>query len=349
MLKHKEVKMKKEANNYYGALQSPVDSGFDAASTAMDVINGIDLSGKIAIVTGGYSNIGLETVKALAEAGAEVYVPARNVDKAKKKLLGIPNVTVSEMKLTDPVSIKRFADEFLSLNKPLHILINNAGVMLTPLIRDDRGYELQFSTNHLGHFQLTAQLWPSLKKANGARVVTVSSWAHHTAPIELEDPNFEHQPYDPSVAYTRSKTANILFTVELDKRAQTHGIRAYTLHPGMITTVDPDKGVSIDTLKEHGLLDEEGNPRHDPYNGFKTPQEGASTTVWCATSPKLANVGGVYCEDTEVSVVDNKWENITPETFSMTRGVIPQAVDPDNAQKLWALTEKLTGVRFDIV
>lgn len=219
--------MGSQVNNYYGVAQHPVNSGFDAASTAMDVINGIDLKGKTAIVTGGYSGIGLETVKALSEAGAEVYVPARNVDKARKKLLGIPNVTVSEMKLTDPVSIKRFADEFLSLNKPLHILINNAGIILTPLERDDRGYESQFSTNHLGHFQLTAQLWPSLRKANGARVVNVSSWGHHTAPIELEDPNFEHQPYDSSVAYARSKAANILFTVELDKRAQIHGVRAY--------------------------------------------------------------------------------------------------------------------------
>jgi NAD(P)-dependent dehydrogenase (short-subunit alcohol dehydrogenase family) len=339
--------MENKANNYYGALQQPIGSGFDAASTAMEVIQGIDLSGKTAIVTGGYSGIGLEAVKALVAAGAEVYIPARTTGKAGKSLAGISNVTVLEMDLMDPASINAFADHFLALNKPLHLLINNAGIMWTPLRRDARGYESQFSTNHLGHFQLTARLWPALS-ANGARVINVSSWGHHMAALDLDDPNFEHQPYDPSVAYARAKTANILFTVELDKRAQAYGIRAYSLHPGAIAATDLGREISEDALRALGIYDEEGNFRHDPYNGYKTLEEGASTTIWCATSPQLANIGGVYCEDTEVAPLDTEWKGYNPEKFVMTKGVTPEAVNAENAQQLWTLSEGLTGTKFAV-
>lgn len=286
--------METKANNYNGALQHPLGSGFDAASTATDVIQGINLSGKTAIVTGGYSGIGVATVEALAAAGATVYVPARTIEKAETNLSGIPNVTVWELDLMDPASINAFADQFLALNKPLHLLINNAGIMWTPLRRDARGYESQFSTNHLGHFQLTARLWPALKSANGARVVNVSSWGHHMATLDLDDPNFEHQPYDLSAGYARSKTANILFSVELDKRGQAYGVRAYSLHPGNIAATDLGRDLSRETLAAFGIFNEDGSFRHDPYNGYKNLEEGASTTVWCATSPQLANIGGVY-------------------------------------------------------
>jgi len=340
--------METKANNYYGALQQPIGSGFDAASTATEVIQGIDLSGKTAIVTGGYAGIGVATVKALAAAGAAVYVPARTPEKAKKNLAGIPNVTVLEMDLMDPASIDAFADQFLALQKPLQLLINNAGIMWSPLRRDARGYESQFSTNHLGHFQLTARLWPALKNANGARVVNVSSWGHHMAPLDLDDPNFEHQPYDQSAAYARAKAANILFTVELDKRAQTHGIRSYSLHPGAIAGTDLGRDLSQETLGNFGIYNEDGSFRHDPYNGYKNLEEGASTTVWCATSPKLANIGGVYCEDTEVAPLDTEWKGYDPENFVMSKGVTPEAVDKENAQKLWALSEQLTGIKFAV-
>jgi NAD(P)-dependent dehydrogenase (short-subunit alcohol dehydrogenase family) len=340
--------METKTNNYYGALQQPVGSGFNAASTAMEVIQGINLSGKTAVVTGGYSGIGLETVKALVAAGAEVYVPARSIGKAKENLAGIRNVTVLELDLMGPASINTFADRFLALNKPLHLLINNAGIMWTPLRRDDRGYESQFSTNHLGHFQLSARLWPALKSADGGRVVNVSSWGHHMAPLDLDDPNFERQAYDPSVAYARAKAANILFTVELDKRGQADGVRSYTLHPGAIAATDLGREISEEALAALGIYDEAGNFRHDPENGYKTLEEGASTTVWCATSPKLANIGGVYCEDTEVARLDTEWKGYRPEKFVMTKGVTPEAVDAENAQKLWALSERLTGIRFDL-
>ncbi|WP_261387973.1 SDR family NAD(P)-dependent oxidoreductase [Chitinophaga pinensis] len=168
--------MTNSSNNYNGALQRPVNSGFDAASTATDVIKGLNLHGKAAIITGGYSGIGLEAAKTLANAGVAVYIPARSREKAENNLAGIPNVTVLEMDLMDPASIDAFAEQFLALNRPLDMLINNAGVMWTPLRRDARGYESQFSTNHLGHFQLTARLWPAIKSAKNARIVNVSSW-----------------------------------------------------------------------------------------------------------------------------------------------------------------------------
>jgi len=340
--------METKTDNYNGALQRPLNSGFDAASTATDVIKGINLSGKTAIVTGGYSGIGVATVKALATAGATVYVPARTTEKAEKNLAGILNVSVWELDLMDPASINAFADRFLALNKPLDLLINNAGIMWTPLRRDARGYESQFSTNHLGHFQLTARLWPALKKAQNARVVNVSSWGHHMATLDLNDPNFEQQPYDLSASYARSKTANILFSVELDKRGQAHGVRAYSLHPGAIAGTDLGRDLSQETLAAFGIYNEDGSFRHDPYNGYKTLEEGASTTVWCATSPQLANIGGVYCEDTDVAPLDTEWKGFNPENFVMTKGVTPEAVSAENAQQLWTLSEKLTGTTFAV-
>ncbi|MBE9584004.1 SDR family NAD(P)-dependent oxidoreductase [Mucilaginibacter sp. JRF] len=339
--------MENITNNYNGALQHPVGSGFDAASTAADVVKGIDLSGKTAIVTGGYSGIGVETVKALANAGAQVYIPARTPEKAKKNLEGIPNVTLVELDLMDPASIDAFADSFLAENNALHLLINNAGIMMAPLRRDARGYESQFSTNHLGHFQLTARLWPALKNADGARVVNVSSWGHHIAEVSLDDPNFETSEYDPSISYGRAKSANVLFTVELDKRGQANNVRAYTLHPGAIFDTDLSRDVPKEALESFGVYDEDGNVKHDPYNGFKNVEQGASTTVWCATSPKLDNIGGVYCENTEIAEIDTEWKGFDPEHFAITKGVTAQAVNGETAQKLWTLSEQLTGVQFN--
>lgn len=221
-------------NNYQGALQTPLHSGFNAASTTADVIEGIDLTGKIAIVTGGNTGIGLETTGTLAAAGATVIVPARDVEKAKRNLQGIPNVEIAAMDLMDPASIDKFADSFLASGRPLHLLINNAGIMWVPLRRNSRGIESQLATNYLAQFQLTARLWPSLKKANGARVVNVSSQGHQFAPFNFEDPNFLHRNYETLQSYGQSKTAVNLFTIELDKRAKASNVRAYSLHPGSI-------------------------------------------------------------------------------------------------------------------
>ncbi|WP_368407650.1 SDR family NAD(P)-dependent oxidoreductase [Chryseobacterium edaphi] len=238
-----------EKNNYHGALQHPIGSGFNAASTTNDVIKGIDLTGKIAIVTGGYAGMGLETVKALSLAGATVFVPARNTEKAKSNLQGISNVILEEMDLMDSNSIDLFAKKFLHLKKPLHLLINNAGIMWVPLQRDERGYESQLSTNHLGHFQLTAKLWSALAKADGARIVNVSSWGHHFSPFVFDDPNFINREFETFSAYGQSKTANILFSLELDIRGKNAGVRSYAVHPGTVVSTELSRNVSQDVLQ----------------------------------------------------------------------------------------------------
>ncbi|RED66342.1 SDR family NAD(P)-dependent oxidoreductase [Cohnella lupini] len=339
--------------NNEGMLQKPVESGFDAASTASDVIKGIDLTGKTAIVTGGYAGIGLETTKTFAVAGATVVVPARDMDKAQKNLAGVPRVEILPMDLTDPASIDAFAERFLASGRALHLLINNAGIMWVPLQRDARGYESQLSANHLGHFHLTARLWPALKKAEGARVVNVSSWGHHFSSIMFEDPSFEHREFDTLQGYGQSKTANILFALELDNRGMSHGVRAFSLHPGAIIDTDLKRLLSTEDLIAQGLLDPEGNAVYNAQMGLKTIPQGASTTVWCATSPLLDDLGGVYCEDNEVAVLDPRTEPATPADLFTTifppfNGVTAYALDPVTAGKLWTLSERLTGVTFDL-
>ncbi|MBS0386016.1 MAG: SDR family NAD(P)-dependent oxidoreductase, partial [Proteobacteria bacterium] len=203
--------------------QRPLPSGYGMRTEAREALGGRDLRGKVAIVTGGYSGLGLETTKALAGAGATVIVPARTPEKARAALAGIANVEQAALDLADPASIDAFANAFLRSGRKLDILINNAAIMASPLTRDARGYEAQFATNHLGHFQLTARLWPAMNK--GARVVSLSSIGHRRAPVNLEDPNFDTTPYDKWEAYGRAKSANSLFAIGLDKRAQAHGVR----------------------------------------------------------------------------------------------------------------------------
>jgi len=338
-------------NNYQGALQHPINSGFGAASTTDDIIKGIDLSGKTAIVTGGYSGIGLETVKALVSAGASVIVPARNTEKAKKNLEGIANVKVESMDLMSPDSIDAFAKNFLALNTPLHLLINNAGIMWVPLERDERGYESQLATNYLGHFQLTARLWSALVKADGARVVNVSSWGHHFSPFVFEDPNFLNREFESFSAYGQSKTASILFSLELDNRGKNAGVRAYSLHPGIISETELGRNVPHEDLVKYGIFDENGNVINDPSKGLKSLSQGASTTVWCATSPQLNDIGGIYCENADIAELDVLKTDDSEESIdgsTMMKNVMPYALEEDTVRKLWTLSEQLTGVNFHI-
>ncbi len=328
-----------EKNNYQGALQRQIGSGFTATSTTSEVIKDIDLTGKIAIVTGGNTGIGLETTKVLAAAGATVIVPARDLVKAKKNLLGIPNVELEAMNLIDPASINSFAEKFLASGRPLHLLINNAGIMWVPLQRDSRGIESQLATNYLGQFQLVARLWPALKKANGARVINVSSQGHHFAPFNFEDPNFTHRDYDTLQAYGQSKTASNLFALELDNRAKGFQVRAYSLHPGAIAGTELARDADMALFKQMGFLDEQGNIRPEVLASLKTIPQGAATTVWCATSPLLNNVGGVYCEDGDIAELAGG---------AVTSGVQPYALDESNAKKLWDLTEEMTGITFTV-
>jgi NAD(P)-dependent dehydrogenase (short-subunit alcohol dehydrogenase family) len=316
--------------------QAPIGSGFGPATTASDVIRGCDLSGKVAIVTGGYSGIGLETVRTLASAGARVVVPARDVDKARKALEPLPGVALHSLDLMNPASIDDFASRFLASERTLHILVNNAGIMANPLTRDARGYESQFSTNHLGHFQLTARLWPALLHAEGARVVAVSSRGHRRAGVDFEDPNFERRPYDPWVAYGQSKTANVLFAVYLDALGESHGVRAFAVHPGGILMTGLSRYMSPEEIRATGYVDDEGQPIIDPARNMKTVEQGAATSVWCATSPQLDGMGGVYCQDCDIAIV------VSADSTEM--GVVPWAIDPELADRLWHLSERLTGV-----
>ncbi|OQP44458.1 oxidoreductase [Niastella yeongjuensis] len=332
-------------------LQYPVQSGFNAASTTDEVIAGIDLTGKTAIVTGGYAGIGLETVKTFVRAGAQVIVPARDLAKAQANLKGVERVTIETMDLINPSSIIAFASKFLALNNPLHILVNNAGIMWTPLQRDARGYESQFATNHLGHFLLTVHLWPALKNAHGARVVNLSSRGHFASPVHFEDPNYEHRPYDPQTAYGQSKTANILFSVELNKRAQAYNVRSYSVHPGAIVDTDLKRTMSMEKLIEMGVVDKDGNPVHDISRGLKTVAQGAATSVWCATNPILEDKGGVYCEDNNIAALHTGGQDVS-DSVNRTRfnakGVMEYAINETNAKKLWTLSEQLTNSSFNL-
>jgi len=323
-------------------LQAPIHSGFGADSTAQEIIGERDLTGKIAIVTGGYSGIGLETTRVLANAGAAVIVPVRSIEKGTAALSGIPNVEWGRMDLMDPSSIDAFAERFLASGRPLHMLIESAGIMAAPLRRDARGYESQFATNHLGHFQLTARLWPALQQAGDARVVVVSSRGHRLGGVDLEDPSFEHRDYDKWKAYAQSKSANILFALELDKRGKSHGVRAFSVHPGLI----PDTSLGRDlTEEERGpkpVKDEQGRILSSEQQArFKTVEQGAATSVWCAVSEQLNGLGGVYCEDADIA-------EAVPADSLQAGGVRPWAVDPETARRLWELSEKYTGVPFRI-
>ena len=327
--------------------QAPITSGFGAASTTSDVINGIDLAGKTAIVTGGFSGLGRETVRTFTSAGAHVIVPARDVPRAEASLDGVDGGEVWPMDLLDPASIDAFAARFLGSGDALSILVNSAGIMANPLTRDARGYESQFATNHLGHFQLTARLWPALQAARGARVVQVSSLGHRYSPVLFDDPSFEHHPYDPYVAYGQSKTANILFAVELDRRAEGNDVRAFSLHPGSIAGTGLGKFISEQALVDAGVIDAEGRPILDPAKQQKTPEQGAATIVWCATSPQLDGMGGLYCENCDVApLMKEEIGETTLADGSRLSGVLAYAVDPENAKRLWALSEQLLDLSF---
>ncbi|MET7744225.1 oxidoreductase [Streptomyces sp. NPDC005385] len=324
--------------------QQPLHSGFGPASTAEEVAAGVDLTGRTAIVTGGYSGIGLETVRVLRAAGAEVVVPARDPARAAAALDGIDGVEVAAMDLIDPASVDAFAQGFLESGRPLHLLVASAGIMATPLTRDARGYEAQFATNHLGHFQLVSRLWPALLAADGARVVVVSSRGHRFSPVDLDDPNFEHTPYEPFLAYGRSKSANALFAVELDRRGRAEGVRAFSVHPGTIVDTGLAKHLSEDALRAAGAVEEDGTPVRDTARQLKTVPQGAATGVWCATSPLLDGLGGVYCENCDISpLVPAEDRDAWLGDEKAPAGVLAYAVDPERAARLWDLSERLTA------
>ncbi|MER6128520.1 SDR family NAD(P)-dependent oxidoreductase [Streptomyces sp. NPDC001795] len=311
--------------------QHKIGSGFGARSTADDVLQSIDLSGRLAIVTGGYSGLGLETTRALTKAGAHVVVPARRRAVAEQALADLDRVEVDELDLGDLESVRAFADRFLASGRTIDIVIDNAGIMACPETRVGPGWEAQFATNHLGHYALVNRLWPAIQPG-GARVVSVSSGGHHLSGIRWDDLHWR-QGYDKWQAYGQAKTANVLFAVHLDKLGREHGVRAFSLHPGGILT-PLQRHLAQEEMIERGWIDETGAPV-DP-DAFKTPQQGAATQVWAATSPQLDGMGGVYCEDCDIAE--------PAPTDGARGGVKDWAIDPEQAARLWDVSAEITGV-----
>jgi NAD(P)-dependent dehydrogenase (short-subunit alcohol dehydrogenase family) len=312
--------------------QTSIHSGYGAQTTAREAIGDRDLRGLTAIVTGGHAGLGLETTRVLAGAGATVVVGTRTLDKARAALAGIARVEIEALDLSEPASIDVFAERFLASGRALALLVNNAGIMATPLVRDRRGFESQFATNHLGHFQLTARLWPALRRANGARVVALSSRGHAYGGVDFDDPSFERREYDKWKAYGQSKTANALFALALDARGEAHRVRAFSVHPGAIHTE------LTRSLPEEELRTLLASPRIAATT-FKTVEQGAATSVWCAASKELDGMGGVYCEDVDIA-------EAVGADFAGATGVRPWAVDPAAAERLWKKSEEWTGVPF---
>jgi NAD(P)-dependent dehydrogenase (short-subunit alcohol dehydrogenase family) len=311
--------------------------GFD--STAMEVVAGVDLRGKNAIVTGAASGIGVETARALAAAGAAVTLAVRNVEKGEavardlRATAGAAAVRVEQLDLFDLRSVRRFADRFLASGAPLHVLVNNAGIMACPLARTPEGFESQFATNHLGHFLLTGRLVPALTAGMPSRVVALSSTGHRLSTVHFDDIHFERRPYDKWLAYGQAKTANALFAVELHRRGGAAGITANAVHPGGIMT-GLQQHLTREEMAALGWLDADGKPRI----GFKTPAQGAATSVWAAMAPELEGKGGRYLEDC------NESEPAKPGV--PYAGYHPHALDPEAAARLWRVSEEMVGESF---
>ena len=339
--------------------QKPINSKFGHNSTAMEIVQGLDFNGKNVVITGGYAGMGLETTKALASIGANILVLARDTKRAKHNLKNIPNIEIEYFDLLNPEIINTFSENFVSTSKPIHVLINHAGIINLPkLTKDTRGYEYQFATNHLGHFTLTAKLFPALIKANGARVIVVSSRGHRFGGVLFEDINFEKTEYNGMRAYAQSKTANALFALKLNEIGVKHNIKAFSVHPGPVPSselfagslvgIAPNFQISLIrflskimrglhltellNMLRKSKIEHEGDL-------FKTIQQGAATTVWCATNNDLRSIGGVYCEDCNIA-------KAVPADSNEPFGVRPWAIDQEMANRLWEISEKMTGTKF---
>ncbi|MFI6234082.1 SDR family NAD(P)-dependent oxidoreductase [Micromonospora sp. NPDC050784] len=304
---------------------NPITTSFAPHSTAMDVIRGVDLVGRRAIVTGGSSGIGVETARALASAGAEVTLAVRNPDAGQQAANDITGTTGNDSVLVAPLDLAdqgSVADFVANWDGPLHILVNNAGIMAAPLSRTPQGWEMQFATNHLGHFALATGLRPALAAADGARIVSVSSAAHLRSPVVFEDIQYDQREYEPWQAYGQSKTANVLFAVEATRRWADDGIFTNSLMPGAIRT----------NLQRYVSEEELNRLRAGNAATWKTVEQGAATSVLVAASPLLDGVGGRYFEDCQEAA---------PNQPGGRTGVAAYALDPEAAERLWQVSTAL--------
>ena len=314
--------------------QVPIGSGFHAKSTASEVLDGVDLSGKNAIVTGGYSGIGIETVRALAGAGAKVTVPARRVEAAEAVLGNVAgDIEIASMDLGDIASARKFAFDYTETGRSLHILINNAGIMACPETRVGPDWEAQFGVNHLGHMAMTLGLAQSMQKAGGSRLVCLSSTAHAMTDVHWDDPHFKSHDYDKWQAYGQAKSANALFAKSVDARGKDYGVRAFSVHPGGIFT-PLQRHLPEEEMVALGWKNADGTIPPAIEAMFKTPEQGASTSVWAATAIKLDGSGGLYCENCDIAQLatedSQRWEHVRE-----------WACDEEKAEKLWDMSEKM--------
>lgn len=313
--------------------QKPINSGFGAKSEPSEILAGIDLTGKVAVVTGGYSGIGLETTRALSSCGARVLVPARRVDVARELLRDVVDENdVIAIDLANISSVRDCVASITPIVNSIDFLINNAGVMACPETRVGNDWELQFAANHLGHFALTLGLLPALKMSGNARIVALSSTAHKLSAIRWDDIHFAND-YDKWQAYGQSKTADSLFAVALDQRLKDSGIRAFSVHPGGIMT-PLQRHLDLEEMVALGWLGKDGQPSEMAAAMFKTPSQGATTTLWAATSPQLENIGGVYCENCDVAAMQQEGPG------ARYSGVAPWAIDSEQAKRLWVISEE---------
>lgn len=317
--------------------QKPINSGFSNQSEPKDILKNIDLHNKVAIVTGGYSGIGLETTKALVAVGANVIIPAKRPEIANQNLNGVVSETnIIKMDLGNLNSVKNFTNSFKENFNTLSLLINNAGIMACPETRVGDNWESQFAINHIGHFLLTRELMNILADTEGSRFVSLSSSAHALTGILWDDIHFNKQPYNKWMAYGQSKTASSLIAIELNKKMKDYGVESFSVHPGGIIT-PLQRYLEKEEMIALGWMDEDGSPSELAKNYFKSPSQGASTTLWCATSNDLNGLGGVFCEDCDIA----KRKSEVDESLQRYTGVANWAVDTDEATRLWELSEEI--------
>lgn len=314
--------------------QVPIGSGFGMKTPAKDVVEGLDLSGKHVIVTGGYSGIGIETVRALTGVGAKVTVPARRPDTAGEALGQLSgDIEIASMDLADINSVRKFAEDYVGTGRQLDILINNAGIMACAEARVGPGWERQFGVNHLGHMALAVGLLPALQRAESSRLVALSSIAHARGDVHWDDPHFDQHPYQKWESYAQAKSANALFALGADRKWDQYGVTAFSVHPGGIFT-PLQRHLTDEEMAELGWKNPDGTIPDMVKAMFKTPEQGASTATWAATSQKLEGRGGEYCEDCDIA-------QLAGEDSMSFQHVREWVTREDSADRLWEMSEKM--------